>query len=113
VPWLPNNPLRLDPTTRFDTRLSKNFPIREKMSLSLLFEVFNLTNTVSNTGVVSSGFTAANKGTAAAPNFVIAPCASATATACAPTTPGLGNASAGFPDGTNARRAQAGVRFVF
>jgi hypothetical protein len=83
------------------------------MSLTLLFEAFNLTNTVSNTGVSSQGFTAANKGTAAAPVFVVAPCASATATVCAPTTPGLGTASGGFPDGTNARRAQAGLRFVF
>ena len=113
VPWLPNNPLMLDPTTRFDTRLTKNIPIHEKMSLGLSFEVFNLTNTVSNTSVSSQGFTAANKGTAAAPNFVIAPCASATATVCAPTTPGLGTASGGFPDGTNARRAQVGARFVF
>jgi len=113
VPWLPNNPLMIDPITRFDTRLAKNFPIGERMRLSLLFEVFNLTNTVSNTGVVSQGFTAANKGTLAAPIFVIAPCASATATVCAPTTPGLGNASGGFPDGTNARRAQVGARFTF
>lgn len=113
VPWLPNNPLMLDPITRFDTRLTKNIPIHEKMSLGLSFEVFNLTNTVSNTSVSAPGFTAANKGTAAAPNFVIAPCASATATVCAPTTPGLGTASGGFPDGTNARRAQAGLRFVF
>jgi hypothetical protein len=113
VPFLPNNPLHIDPTYRYDTRLQKNFPIREKMNLSLLFEVFNLTNTVANTGVVSAGFTAANKGTAAAPQFVIAPCASATATTCAATTPGLGNASGGFPDGTNARRAQVGVRFQF
>jgi hypothetical protein len=113
VPWLQNNPLHIDPTYRFDTRLQKSFPIRERMSVSLLFEVFNLTNTVANTGVVTSGFTAANKGTAAAPQFVIAPCASATAAVCAPTTPGLGNASAGFPDGTNARRAQVGARFTF
>jgi hypothetical protein len=113
VPWLPNNPLRIDPITRFDTRLAKSFRIREKMSLSLLFEVFNLTNTVSTTGVVSSGFTAANTGTVAAPNFVVAPCASATATSCAATTPGLRSATAGFPDGTNARRAEAGLRFVF
>ena len=113
VPWLPNNPLRLDPTTRFDTRLSKTFPIGERMRLGLSFEVFNLTNTMSNTSVSSQGFTAANKGTLAAPNFVIAPCASATAASCAPTTPGLGTASGGFPDGTNARRAQAGMRFVF
>jgi hypothetical protein len=113
VPWLPNNPLHIDPTTRFDTRLAKIFPIREKMSLQLLFEVFNLTNTISNTGVQNQGFTAANKGTLAAPVFVVAPCASATATVCAPTTPGVGNASAGFPDGTNARRAQVGLRFAF
>jgi hypothetical protein len=113
VPWLPNNPLMIDPIYRFDTRVSRLFPIREKMSLTLLFEVFNLTNTVSTTGVVSQGFTAANLGTATAPNFVIAPCASATAASCAPTTPGLRTATAGFPDGTNARRAQAGVRFVF
>jgi hypothetical protein len=113
VPWLPMNPLRIDPVYRYDTRLSKTFPIREKMSLGLMFEVFNLTNSVVNTAVQSNGFRAANKGTLAAPQFVIAPCASATATVCAPTTPGLGTTSGGFPDGTNARRAQAGLRFVF
>ncbi len=113
VPWLQNNPLRLDPTTRFDTRIQKRFELREKMSLTLLFEVFNLTNTISNTSVTSAGFTAANKGTATAPNFVIAPCTSATATSCTAQTPGLGTASAGFPDGTNARRAQLGLRFAF
>jgi Carboxypeptidase regulatory-like domain/TonB dependent receptor len=113
VPFLPNNPLRIDPTTRGDARVSKTFPIGEKMNLSLMFEVFNVSNTISNTSVSAAGFTAANKGTAAAPNFVIAPCASATATTCAPTTPGLGTASAGFPDGTNARRGQVGLRFTF
>jgi hypothetical protein len=113
VPFLPNNPLMIDATTRLDARIAKSFAIREKMALSLLFEAFNVTNTVSNTGVSSQGYTAANKGTLAAPQFVIAPCASATAATCAPTTPGLGTASGGFPDGTNARRAQVGVRFVF
>jgi hypothetical protein len=113
VPWLPNNPLRLDPITRFDARLAKSFRIGEKASISLLFEVFNLTNTVATTSVSSPGFTAANIGTLAAPNFVVAPCASATATVCAPETPGLRTATAGFPDGTNARRAEAGLRFVF
>jgi len=68
---------------------------------------------VSTTGVSSPGFTAANLGTAAAPNFVVAPCASANATTCAPETPGLRTAAASFPDGTNARRAAAGLRFVF
>jgi hypothetical protein len=113
VPWLPNNPLMVDPITRFDTRLSKVIPIRERMKLTLSFEVFNLTNTISNTSVNAPGFTAANKGTTAAPNFVVAPCASATATVCSPETPGAGNTSGGFPDGTNARRAQVGIRFIF
>ena len=31
----------------------------------------------------------------------------------APATPGKGYASAGFPDGTNARRGQASVRYTF
>ena len=31
VPWLPNNPLMIDAITRFDSRLSKNIPIREQM----------------------------------------------------------------------------------
>jgi hypothetical protein len=113
VPFLQNYPLMIDAIYRFDTRLQKTFPIREKMSISLLFEVFNLTNTISNTSVSNPGFTAANKGTLAAPNFVVAPCTSATATVCTPLTPGLGTASAGFPDGTNARRAQVGARFIF
>jgi hypothetical protein len=113
VPWLPNNPLMIDPITRFDARVAKNIQIHEKMSVTLLFEVFNMTNTVSATGVSAPGFTAANKGTATAPNFVIAPCASATATVCAPETPGLRTATAGFPDGTNARRADVGLRFTF
>ncbi len=113
VPFLPNNPLMIDATTRLDARISHTWRIREKMTLSALFEAFNVTNTISNTSVMAPGFTAANKGTITAPNFVIAPCASATATTCAPETPGLGTASAGFPDGTNARRAQVGARFVF
>jgi hypothetical protein len=113
IPWLPVNPLRIDPIYRYDTRISKMFALHEKMTLSLLFEVFNLTNSQTNTSVQSQGYRAANKGTLTAPNFVAAPCASATATVCAPTTPGAGTASAGFPDGTNARRAQVGVRFAF
>jgi hypothetical protein len=113
VPWLPSNPLMLDPTTRLDARVAKRIDFREKMSLTLLFEVFNVTNTVSTTSVSAPGFTAANKGTATAPNFVAAPCTSATATTCTPLTPGLRTATAGFPDGTNARRAQVGIRFGF
>jgi hypothetical protein len=116
VPFLPNNPLMIDPITRMDARITKIIPIKERMSLQLSFEVFNLTNTISNTTVMAAGYTAANKGTTTAPNFVIAPCTNANpaaGAACIPETPGLGTASAGFPDGTNARRAQVGIRFIF
>ncbi|HJZ99891.1 MAG TPA: hypothetical protein VKE70_25455, partial [Candidatus Solibacter sp.] len=112
VPFLQNNPLFIDPITRFDTRLTKNIPFTERMRMTLSFEVFNLTNTVSNTGVLTSGFTAGNRGTLAAPNYVIAPCTSITSCASV-LTPGVGTASAGFPDGTNARRAQVAMRFTF
>jgi hypothetical protein len=112
VPFLQNNPLFIDPITRFDTRLTKNVPIGERYRIALSFEVFNLTNTVSNTSVLSQGYTVGNRGTLAAPNYVIAPCTSVSSCA-SPLTPGVGTASAGFPDGTNARRAQAGLRFQF
>jgi hypothetical protein len=112
VPFLQNNPLFIDPITRFDTRLTKNILFTERFRLALSFEVFNLTNTVSNTSVLTQGFTAGNRGTLAAPNYVIAPCTSVTSCSSV-LTPGLGTASAGFPDGTNARRAQAAVRFTF
>jgi hypothetical protein len=113
VPWLPNDPLKIDPITRADMRITKTIPLREKMQLQLEFEAFNITNTISNTSVNNAGFTAANKGTTAAPNFVVAPCTSATATTCTPEPTGAGTASAGYPDGTNARRAQVGIRFIF
>jgi Carboxypeptidase regulatory-like domain len=112
VPFLQNNPLFIDPITRFDTRLTKNILFTERLRMALSFEVFNLTNTVSNTSVLTQGYTAGNRGTLAAPQYVITPCTSATSCA-SPLTPGVGTASAGFPDGTNARRAQAALRFTF
>jgi hypothetical protein len=70
-------------------------PISERFRLTLNFEAFNLTNTITYTSLTSRGYTATG--------FNIAPAA------------GLGvyTASSGFPDGTNARRAQVSVRFEF
>ena len=95
VPFWPVNSLRIDDITRVDARISKIVPLHERVTLFLNFEVFNLTNTISNTAVFTQAFTATNG--------VLRP------------TPGLGtgNASTGFPDGTNARRAQVGARLVF
>jgi len=59
------------------------------------FEAFNIFNRTSNTGVLTEAYSATN--------FVLTP------------TPGVGqgHASQGFPDGTNARRAQVSLRLVF
>jgi hypothetical protein len=78
-----------------DARLTKDLPFTERVHLNLLFEAFNVFNTISNTGVFTTAYTA--YGNVLVPNSQL----------------GQGNASQGFPDGTNARRMQIGARFVF
>jgi hypothetical protein len=104
VPFLGSNTLRLpNDTTRVDARLSKVFPIVERVRATLQFEVFNLTNTVTYTSAIATGYQATWTGTAASGRGVIYPVAGLN-------TP---TASGGFPDGTNARRAQASLRIDF
>jgi outer membrane receptor protein involved in Fe transport len=95
VPFLGVNTLRLPNTYRVDARLSKILPITERFRTTLNFEVFNLTNTITFTSLTSRGYTATG--------LNISPAA------------GLGTptASSGFPDGTNARRAQVSIRLEF
>jgi outer membrane receptor protein involved in Fe transport len=95
VPFLGINTLRLPNTYRVDARISKILPITEKFRATLNFEVFNLTNTITDTSIISRGYTANG--------LNISPSA------------GLGTptASSGFPDGTNARRAQVSLRLEF
>jgi hypothetical protein len=94
VLWLGPNTLRLPNSYRVDARLTKVLPISERFRLTLNFEAFNLTNTIT-TSLTSRGYTATG--------LNIAPAA------------GLETytASSGFPDGTNARRAQVSGRFEF
>jgi hypothetical protein len=95
VPFMPFSNLTVDKVFRTDARLSKLFPLNETMKIYVNFEAFNVFNNVSNTFVNAEAYSASNG--------VLTP------------TPGLGvgNASQGFPDGTNARRAQFSLRFVF
>ncbi|MDQ6705771.1 MAG: hypothetical protein M3Z85_07385, partial [Acidobacteriota bacterium] len=95
VPFLGLGTLRLPNTYRTDVRLTKVLPFSERFRASLNFEVFNLTNTITYTGITNRGYTANG--------FNISPA------------PGLGTptASSGIPDGTNARRAQASIRIDF
>lgn len=95
VPWLAPNTLRLPDSYRVDARLTKVLPVSERFRVTLNFEAFNLTNTITYTGLTSRGYTLSG--------LNIVPAA------------GLGTytASSGFPDGTNARRAQVSARVDF
>lgn len=95
VPFQSRQSIPIDSIHRFDSRVTKIFPIKEGIQAHFNFEVFNTFNHVSNTVVNTQAFQA----TAG----VIRPVAGV----------GNGTASGGFPDGTNARRAQISVRVIF
>jgi len=95
VPFWPVNSLDVDKMYRVDARLTRNLPFTEKVSGLLMFEAFNAFNTQYNTAVNTTAYVA-SKG-------ILAPVAAL----------GIGNQSQGFPDGTNARRAQVAFRLVF
>ncbi len=106
APFLPTANLPLGHTVQLDGRLIKTIPIHEGQSIQLSFEAINAFNHIRNTGVVQLAYkstwnTATETGT-----LTQQPVGGTT---------GLdaGTASAGFPDGTNARRAQASFRFIF
>jgi hypothetical protein len=94
VPFWARTSLPIDSIARLDARLSKNFRLKERMSALFLFEAFNVFNNVYNTSVFTEAFQARGA-------------------IISPVPYGGGSASQGFPDGTNARRAQIGARFVF
>lgn len=96
VPFYPRSSLNLGTTIRTDFRLTKDFQIPREESLTLNFEVFNAFNYNTTTSVQQVAIFANSNGT-------LTPSATA----------GQGTASAGFPDGTNARREQVSVRFTF
>jgi hypothetical protein len=95
VPFLPVNSAKTDPEYFVNARISRAIPVNERVRASLLFEAFNLFNTQYNTGINTTAYTASGG--------ILKPQAAF----------GTGNASQAFPDGTNARRMQAGVRIEF
>ncbi len=95
VPFWPVNSMDVDTYHRVDARLTRSIPIGEHVKGSLMFEGFNIFNTITNTGVATEAF-------------------SVTAGVIKPTAGlGAGTKSEGFPDGTNARRLQVALRFEF
>jgi hypothetical protein len=95
VPFLPAASLDVDKIIRTDARLTKVLPFSERYSLNLSFEVFNLFNNVSDTIRYGQAYTATAGVLRPDPRY------------------GEPTASGGFPDGTNARRAQVSLRFFF
>lgn len=95
VPFLPRTSIPIDETRRLDARLTKVFRMGEKAQTHFNFEVFNVFNRVTNTSVASQAYEARTG--------ILTPVANL----------GVGVASQGFPDGTNARRAQIALRFIF
>ncbi len=77
-------------------RATKTFKMPRETSLALNFELFNAFNYSTITSVQQVAIFANANGT-------LSPSDSA----------GIGTASAGFPDGTNARRGQVSARFTF
>jgi len=96
VPFWPVNSLYTPAAYRADARISKILPIKERLRLYLSFEVFNISNTVVDTSISNQAYLEAKR------VLTLTPAAF-----------GVGTASAGFPDGTNARRAQVSARLVF
>jgi hypothetical protein len=95
VPFWSTSPLYTPPTYRADARLSKVLAFRERYKMYLNFEAFNVTNSQRDTSLNGQAFSLRGG--------ILAPTAGL----------GVGRATAGFPDGTNARRAQVSARFVF
>ncbi|WP_161570999.1 TonB-dependent receptor [Granulicella sibirica] len=105
VPFLPRSSVNLGTTIRTDARLTKVFGLPKEQSVTLNFEVFNAFNYSTITSVQTTAAFVNADGTitpydASGGGHILA-------------TPGVGTASAGFPDGTNARRAQVSARYTF
>lgn len=95
VPFFPVSTLDIDQIARTDARISKILPVSERVKMFLSFEAFNILNHTYATSVNTQAYQATN--------LVLTPTARL----------GEGAASQGFPDGTNARRAQVSLRVVF
>jgi hypothetical protein len=99
VPFLPIGSLNVDRVSRIDARITKVFPIKERYKVMFTFDAFNVFNHRYYTSVSNRAYTYAlvnNVPTLAAASGY-----------------GVGSASQGFPDGTNARRLQIGARFIW
>jgi hypothetical protein len=97
--FLPLASVPISPITRFDMRLTKGVTIHERYKAIFTFDAFNVFNHTYFTSVNTRAYTYA--------------LASGVPTLTYQTALGTGTATQGFPDGTNARRLQIGMRFIW
>jgi hypothetical protein len=95
VPFLPVNSLYSGPEYTVNVRLSRALPFGERLKGKLLFEAFNLSNSQYDTGVNTVAYVATGGVLTPVPRL------------------GAGNASHGYPNGTNARSCQVSFRLQF
>ncbi len=95
VPFLPVGSLDVDKIHRVDARLERQLPFTERVKGRLIFEAFNVFNMMYNTSISTQAYSAAGG--------ILTPTSGV----------GRGTNSQGFPDGTNARRAQVAFRLTF
>ena len=106
VPFLPTANLPLGHTVQLDGRLTKSFALPKGQSIQLAFEAINALNHIRYTGVVQLAYKSTWNSNTNIGTLTQQPVGGTTGL-------GAGNASGGFPDGTNARRAQASFRYTF
>jgi hypothetical protein len=107
VPFQAVGSLSTDPQRNLDARLARNFPFTERVKGVLAFEVFNVFNRQTITGVNGVAYTAMPLLTGTNVNGPYAGTLRPVAGGAA------GNASNSFPDGTSARRAQLALKVIF
>ena len=91
----------IDRTYNVDARITRSIPFGERVKANLSFEAFNAFNTIHNTGVQTASYSVSAGG-------ILKPVLTNGVSHV-----GDGSASQGFPDGTNARRMQVALRFIF
>jgi hypothetical protein len=99
VPFQPIGSLNIDQIIRMDLRLAKDFALTERFHAAFTFDAFNVGNNTYFTSVNNSeyNYSLVNGLPTLAPRAGY----------------GAGTATQGFPDGTNARRLQLGVRLLW
>jgi hypothetical protein len=99
VPFQPIGSLNIDQIIRMDLRAGKDFAITERFHAAFTFDAFNVGNNTYYTGVATReyiyGLVNNIPTLSPAPGY------------------GAGSQTQGFPDGTNARRLQLGVRLLW